>query len=188
VSLQDYEDFARTFAGIAKAQAVWVWDGRSRNIFLTVAGPDGGILPAGGTVIAKLKGALRNYGDPFVAFTIVTYRKALFQIHGTVTIDAEHLIDAVMAAVSADLQLRYSFDARDFGQPVALSEVIAAIQSVPGVLAVTIDKFFRNDAPDTPIQPRLIANRPAMGADGIIAAAELLILDATSLSQLNGIQ
>src|SRR5262249_54795912 len=34
VSLQDYEDFARTFAGIAKAQAVFVWDGRTRRVFL----------------------------------------------------------------------------------------------------------------------------------------------------------
>ena len=32
----------RTFSGVAKAQAVWVWDGRKRSIFLTVAGPAGG--------------------------------------------------------------------------------------------------------------------------------------------------
>ena len=38
VSLQDYEDFSRTFAGIAKAQAVWVWNGRKRAVFITVAG------------------------------------------------------------------------------------------------------------------------------------------------------
>ena len=50
VSLQDYEDFARTFAGVAKAQAVWVWDGRKRSVFLTVAGPDGADLDEDGAV------------------------------------------------------------------------------------------------------------------------------------------
>jgi hypothetical protein len=184
VSLQDYEDFARTFAGIAKAQAVWVWDGRKRSIFLTVAGADGEVLEEDGAVIAKLKESLREYGDPFVAFTIKSYRQALFQIHGTMTIHADHVIDTVMAAVTADLSQRYSFDARTFGQPVALSETIAAIQAIPGVVAVDADKFYRNDEPTPDWRARLDADRPAMGADGIVAAAELLLLDTASLSQL----
>ena len=41
VSLQDYEDFARAFAGIAKALATWSGVGRTRGVFLTVAGPGG---------------------------------------------------------------------------------------------------------------------------------------------------
>jgi predicted phage baseplate assembly protein len=188
VSLQDYEDFARTFAGIAKAQAVWVWDGRQRSIFLTVAGADGEVLEEDGSVIAKLKEALRQYGDPFVAFTVKSYRQALFQIHGTVTIHSQHVIDTVMAVVTADLSARYAFDARSFGQPVALSEVIAAIQAVSGVVAVDIDKFYRTNAPTPAIQPRLIADRPAMGADGVVVAAELLLLDTTSLNQLKAVQ
>lgn len=188
VSLQDYEDFARTFAGIAKAQAVWVWDGRKRSIFLTVAGADGAVLQENGSVIVQLKEALREYGDPFVLFTVKSYRQALFQIHGTITIDSAHVIDTVMAAVTADLSTRYSFDARSFGQPVALSEAIAAIQAIAGVVAVDIDKFYRNNAPLPTIQPRLIADRPAMGADGAVAAAELLLLDETSLDQLKATQ
>ena len=39
VSLRDYEDFARAFAGIAKALATWSWDGERRGVFVTVAGP-----------------------------------------------------------------------------------------------------------------------------------------------------
>ena len=93
-----------------------------------------------------------------------------------------------MAAVQAALLDRYSFDARSFGQPVALSEAIAAIQSIAGVVAVDIDKFSRNDAPAPPSQPRLIADRPAMGADGVVQAAELLLLDESSLNQLGATQ
>ncbi|MCC2641082.1 MAG: uncharacterized protein K0S45_1495 [Nitrospira sp.] len=188
VSLQDYEDFSRTFAGIAKAQAVWVWDGRKRSIFVTVAGPAGEELAENGPVITKLKEALRAYGDPFVAFTIKSYRPALFQIQGTATVHPDHVIETVMAAVTGDLQRRYAFAARAFGQPVALSEAIAAIQAVPGVVAVDLDLFARNDRLTPPVQPRLIADRPAMGADGLVAAAELLLLDPLSLIQLKGLQ
>jgi predicted phage baseplate assembly protein len=188
VSLQDYEDFARTFSGVAKAQAVWVWDGRKRSIFLTVAGPAGELLDEEGSVITKLEASLRTYGDPFVAFTIRPYRQAWFEIDGTVTIDPDHVTDAVMDAISADLEQRYAFEARAFGQPVALSEVIAAIQAVPGVVAVDLDRFARTDQSLPSIQPRLIADRPAMGADGVVPAAELLLLDPESLTQLKAIQ
>jgi predicted phage baseplate assembly protein len=188
VSLQDYEDFSRTFSGVAKAQAVWVWDGRKRSIFLTVAGPDGELLDEDGSVITKLKESLRTYGDPFVAFTVKAYRQGWFEIAGTVTIDPEHVSDVVMEAISADLQQRYSFAARAFGQPVALSEVIAAIQAVPGVVAVDLDRFARTDQSLPAIQPRLIADRPAMGADGVVPAAELLLLEPASLTQLKAIQ
>ena len=188
VSLQDYEDFARTFSGIAKAQAVWVWDGRKRSIFLTVAGPGGEVLAEDGSVITKLKEALRAYGDPFVAFTVKTYRQAFFRLEGTVTIHSDHVSETVMAEVTADLQRRYVFEARAFGQPVALSEAIAAIQSIAGVVAVDIDTFARNDVPTPAIQPRLIADRPAMGADGLVPAAELLLLDPASLTQLKAMQ
>ena len=188
VSLQDYEDFARTFSGIAKAQAVWVWDGRKRSIFLTVAGPAGEALAEDGSVITKLKESLRTYGDPFVAFTVKPYRQAWFEVEGTVTIAPDHVSDVVTDAISADLESRYAFEARAFGQPVALSEVIAAIQTVPGVVAVDLDRFSRTDQSLPAIQPRLIADRPAMGADGVVPAAELLLLDPASLTQLKAIQ
>jgi predicted phage baseplate assembly protein len=184
VSLQDYEDFARTFAGIAKALAVWVWDGRTRRVFLTVSGPDGDAIAEGGAVMSSLVGALHQYGDPHVALAVKTYRQALFQVHGTVTVRSDHVVEAVLAAVKAALQERYRFDARAFGQAVALSEVMAVIQAVPGVVAVDIDKFYRSDRPTPEWSTRLEAARPAMGADGLVQAAELLLLDEPSLANL----
>ena len=188
VSLQDYEDFTRTFAGVAKAQAVWVWDGRKRVVFITVAGPGGADLDEQGPVVTQLKDALKIYGDPYVAFAIKNFRKVPFQAHGKVTIDADHVLVAVMAAVNDALRRAYAFEARQFGQPVALSEVIAVIQSVAGVIAVDIDNFYRNDKTDPPSQARLIAKQPAMGADGLVESAELLLLDENSLNQLSGEQ
>ena len=188
VSLQDYEDFSRTFAGIAKAHAVWVWNGRKRVVFVTVAGPYGKDIDESGVVATRLKEALRTYGDPFVGFTIKNIRKVPFQAHGMVTVAMDHVVDTVMDAVRRALLKRYSFDVRVFGQPVAQSEVIALIQSVPGVVAVDIHKFYRNDTPIPVWKARLDADRPAMGADGIVRAAELLVLDGSSLNHLGATQ
>lgn len=93
-----------------------------------------------------------------------------------------------MEAITADIGQRYAFEARAFGQPVALSEVIASIQANRGVVAVDLDRFARTDQSLPAIQPRLIADRPAMGADGVVPAAELLLLDPASLTQLKAIQ
>ncbi len=41
VSLQDFEDFSRAFAGIGKAQAVPLWNGQSQLVHITVAAADG---------------------------------------------------------------------------------------------------------------------------------------------------
>ena len=187
VSLQDYEDFSRTFAGVAKAQAVWVWDGRKRMVFLTVAGPDGEDIDENGAVATQLKDALRTYGDPFVALHDQEFSQSAVSSprHGD---GGTPIMSSIRSwtPCTAALLTRYSFDVRAFGQPVALSEVIAVIQSVPGVVAVDIDKFYRNDKPTPVWKARLDADRPAMGADGIVQAAELLLLDASSLNHLRG--
>lgn len=188
VSLQDYEDFARTFSGIAKAQALWVWGGRKRSIFLTVAGPNGEVPKEDGSVMTKLKETLRSYGDPYVPFTVQSYRQAWFELAGTVTVHPDHVTEIVMRAVEETLRQRYAFEARNFGQPVALSDVIASIQAVSGVVAVDLDRFVRQDQSLPATQPRLIADRPAMGADGVVPAAELLLLDPASLTQLKAVQ
>jgi len=47
---------------------------------------------------------------------------------------------------------QYSFAAREFGQPVILSEVIAILQAVDGVVSLDIDHLQRTDVPD-PVDP-----------------------------------
>src|SRR5262249_13220040 len=47
VSISDYADFSRAFAGIAKAYAIWIDDGRARGVYVTVAGADGSEIPEG---------------------------------------------------------------------------------------------------------------------------------------------
>jgi predicted phage baseplate assembly protein len=179
VSLQDYEDFARAFAGIAKARATWSWDGRARFVFLTVAGPDGTTLDPAGTIATALARALRDAGDPRVRLRIAPHRAAFFVLEAKLSRDTALSAPAIDAAVEATLRQRFSFAARAFGQPVAASEVLAAIHAVPGIHAVDLDRFERSDGA-APRDGLLTASLPPAG-EAAAPAAELLLLDPRPL-------
>lgn len=186
VSLRDYEDFARGFAGVAKALATWSWDGRVRRVFLTVAGPDGAEIDPDGDLYENLVSALAAAGDPFVTFEVRTYRPATFRAGLKVKVDPDHLADSVLPAVEAALRADFAFDKRGFGQAVALSEVVAVAQAVPGVIAIDLDRLYRTSPPtSTPgLHQRLPAALPVIGADADMIAAELLSLDPAPLDKL----
>jgi hypothetical protein len=187
VSLQDYEDYARAYPAIAKALATWTWSGRLRGVMLTVAmaTAPGGDPTDGSDVIPKLLVALRAFGNPFVPLQVQAYRPAFFAIAGTLQVKSDHDRDKVLAAARKALGDRYAFPAREFGQPVILSEVIAILQAVDGVVSLDIDHLQRTDRtePDDPA-PRLLAEFPAPGAEAGALPAELLTLVAESLNAL----
>lgn len=182
VSLRDYQDFARAFGGIAKARASWTWDGRSRGVLITVAGPAGAAILLDGSTYQNLLKALRAAGDPFVALSVKTFRPASFRFAGKVKIDPAYETDSVLAQVEQALREGFTFARREFAQPVLLSEVIAIIQAVEGIIAVDVDKLYRNGQPAT-LQHRLLAEAP-VSQSGVLLAAELLTLDPAPLNQL----
>jgi uncharacterized phage protein gp47/JayE len=183
VSLQDYEDFSRAFAGIAKALATWTWDGRTKAVFITVAGTDGAEIPTDSDTYTNLLSALQLAGDPFVSLRVQSYRDVYFKFAGKVKVDAVYETDSVLAAVETALREQFSFDVRAFGQPVFLSEVIAAVQEVPGVIAVDVDRLYRTDSTSA-LETRLLAALPETLADGSVVAAELLTLHSDALDAL----
>ncbi|HYH79022.1 MAG TPA: putative baseplate assembly protein [Longimicrobium sp.] len=174
VSLRDYEEFARTFAGVSKALAVWTWDAGRRGVHLTVAGPDGEAVA--GAVHDALLAALAGHGDAYVPARVESYRPVLFHLAATLRADPDRLPGLVKADVEAALRDRFAFGRRDFGQRVALSEVVSVIQAVPGVAAVDLDRLHREDeAPRTAAY--LTASAPQPGVDALVAQpAELLLL------------
>jgi hypothetical protein len=182
VSLLDYQDFARSFSGIAKALATWTWNQRSRGILLTVAGVDGDEVVEGSNLYNSLTNAIAAAGDVRVPVAIKSYRKAFFRLAANVKEDPDYDRDTVIADVIAALRANLSFDQRDFGQAVALSEVVALIQSVSGVIACDVTKFYRTD--DVPGRnPILQAETPQPGDDASVPAAELLTLDPAPLDE-----
>jgi hypothetical protein len=180
VSLRNYEDFARGFAGVAKARADWVWDGEARRIVVTVAGPDGeAIDPSSGDVFDNLSAALRSLGDPFVRITVKSYKAAYFRLKAGLHLDPAHLPDKVVAAVESTLRDAYGFEKRGFARLVAASEVIAAIHSVAGIVGVDLDLLYRTTEPGAAetLHGRLFAQPVTLAPDGTLVAAEILTLD-----------
>lgn len=188
VSLQDYEDFSRAFAGVAKALATWTWDGQTRSVFVTVAGPNGAAITDDSATYKHLLEALQQAGDPFVSVRVQTYRPAYFHFAGTVKVDPDYETDKVLAAVEQALRTQFAFAVRAFGQPVMLSEVIAVVQAVPGMVAVDVTKLYRADAGVATLEARLLASLPVTLLSGDVLAAEVLTLDSGPLDQLGVMQ
>lgn len=180
VSLRDYEDFARSFSGIAKALAMWTWNIHARGVFITVAGIDGAEVADESVLHASLVSAMLKSGDSHVPIKIKSYRGVTFKLAADVKVDTQHIESKVFAAIKDALRSSFSFETRAFGQPVTLSEVIAVMQDVSGVVAVDINKLYRSDQNEG--RNTFLASRaPRAGDDANVLPAELLTLDPASL-------
>lgn len=180
VSLRNYEDFARGFAGISKAKADWAWDGEARRILVTVAGPGGSAVdPATGNVFQNLVGAMRTLGDPFVRLTVASFRPATFKLRLRVLVAPDHLEKRVLADVESALREAYGIERRGFSTLVASSEIFATAHSVAGVAAVDLDLLHRTTPPSAQpiLHDRLLAQPARLSAAGTLLAAEILTLD-----------
>ena len=138
VSITDYQNYAATFAGIAKAYAIWIPSGPSRGVFLTVAGAGGVALPPGNPTLGNLVTSLHNYGNPLIPITTVTFLETLFRFSADVAYNPGYDANVVQAAIIQSLRQQYSFASRSFGQGVSADEIAAFIQALPGVVAVNV--------------------------------------------------
>lgn len=187
VSLLDYEDYARAFSGVTKAQAQVVNLPSGKTIAITIAGPDGGAITSASPVWQHLLDSLKDNGDPFVAVQLLSHQSSTFKLGLEVKRDQAYDIDTVLADVEAALRERFAFDGRDLGQPVQQSEVIAVAQNVPGVVAVELTRLYGGTRPLAQTleskQMRLLASRMRVH-NGIALPAELLTLDSGPFDQL----
>ena len=141
VSVQDYEDFARGFAGIGKARAELLRHGRQQFIHLTIAGIDDSPIDKESDLYKKLTDALRTYGDPHHQFLIDPRELLVLVLSANIVVLREHQWITVEENVRASLLKQFSFANRALGQDAFLSEVINAIQKVSGVQYVDVDVF-----------------------------------------------
>ena len=183
VSLQDYGDFARGFAGIGKAEAVALWDGRSRLVSLTIASASGEPVPEASALHENLAAAISGYGAPFEPFRISSFQPVYFNVEAKIRVDPAHVAAAVLDAVSASLLEAFSFARRGFGQGVTAAEVLAVIHTVAGVVAVDLDALYRvtDDASGTGSPGALLPAATARWEAGGIAAAELLLVNPAGI-------
>jgi hypothetical protein len=141
VSLQDYADFARTFAGVGKAQVVQLSNGQQQVIYLTIAGADDIPIDPTSDLYLNLVAALQNLGDASLAQQVDVYELVTLVLSANVQIDSTYLWDPVAAQIQSTLQGEFGFGSRDLAQPALLCEIIAAIQNTPGVIYVDVTAF-----------------------------------------------
>ena len=87
VSIVDYQNYAATFAGIAKASAIWIPSGPGRGVFITVAGVDGEALSNSNPTLTYLVTSLQNYGNPLIPISVVSFVETLFKFSAVIVYD-----------------------------------------------------------------------------------------------------
>ncbi|MEU7469977.1 putative baseplate assembly protein [Streptomyces sp. NPDC044984] len=141
VSAADYEDFARSRAGIGRAAARELFDGRRRVLHVTVAGTDDVPLDPDSDTLRALRGALTEYGDPGLPVRVDVRELVLLLISAKVKVAPDHTWEIVEPRLRRALLRRLGFEGRELARPARLSEVLAAAHSVPGVDYVDVDVF-----------------------------------------------
>lgn len=188
VSLEDYQNYARAFPGIEKALATWPWFGRTRGVFLTVAGANGAVFQPDDSTVTNLMTSLRAAGNPFVPLQVASYVPVFFEVAATIRVDlTDYDPTQVLGQVWQSLFARFGFEQRELGQGIAQSQIITLIQQTPGVIAVELTAFNRQGQAQpagTALPSVLRAASPIPGQDGAMKAAEMLILDPASQGNL----
>jgi predicted phage baseplate assembly protein len=141
VGLQDYADFVRTFAGIAKADARRLTNGRQQIVHVTIAGADDIPIDSTSDLYRNLLLALRKYGDEALPVRVEMRELIALVLSANVRLSPDYLWEPVALAVRTALLAAFGFDKRSLGQPALLCEVMSAIQIVEGVAYVDIDAF-----------------------------------------------
>lgn len=179
VSVRDFEDFGRAFAGVGKAQATPIWSGERQIVHLTVVGSDASTLDPVGRVMNNLSDAIDAGRNPERPVFLSPHTERRFGMTLRVAIEPGRTSASVLVPLRARIKARYGFDGQALAQAIEASAVIAHAQGADGVLAVVLSDL---DGAPPASQPRLPAQRARWSvADNAILPAELLLLDPERL-------
>jgi hypothetical protein len=139
VSTRDYADFARTFGGVGKAFSARLSNGIREVVHVTIAGVDDIPIEPDSDVLRNLRLALNQFGDPALPVSVAVRELQLLVISARVKLLPDFVWEKVAPRIRSKLLQTFSFDVRELGQDVFLSEVISTMQSVRGVAYVDVD-------------------------------------------------
>jgi predicted phage baseplate assembly protein len=188
VSLTDYEDYARAFAGIGKAKVTSLWRGRKRLVHVSVAPASEGVFDADDTTIKSLTAAMEGRRDPAQDLIVAPHSARYFKMAARVAYDPRYLADDVETSVRDALMATFGYDARQLADPVSAAAVIASIQRVSGVAYVDLDglAIYSDADPDAvptleTLLPALPAKLASVGDPPDVEPAELLVIFADGI-------
>lgn len=182
VSLSDFEHFARSFAGIAMAQADLVATPAGAIIYLTVAGSGGVALGPGSPLLNDLHAAIDARRNPNQTLVIAPYQPQLFALSALLYRDPRYPPGGVPAAARAALLAAFGFGSRAFGESVTATQIIAVLQQTPGVVAATIQALSIGPPVHALRPPALLRAARARWSAGVLAPAQLLVIDPAALT------
>jgi hypothetical protein len=184
VSLQDYEDFARTFSGIGKAQAVALWSGEHQLVHLTIAGADGKPVDLTSDLYKNLVDAIHAVRDPAQMMRVEQFDSLLFNLKASLVIDTRYIAADVLSNAETALKEAFKFAKRAFGQSVSATEVVTILQGVEGVIAVDLDALHLTGTSE--VLNQILASDIAHVDNGIIHRAQLLLVNTLGIKLLEG--
>jgi predicted phage baseplate assembly protein len=152
LSVQDYADFTSARAGIGQAAAAALTDGSRELIYLTIAGVADAPLDESDLLVTDLRAALAGLGDPFLPVQVAVRELLLLVLSAGIKVSANYSYDLVEPAVRAAALAAGGFAGQALGQSVYLSQIVAAMQAVPGVDYVDVDVFGALPATADPVQ------------------------------------
>jgi hypothetical protein len=177
VSLRDFEDYARAYPGIGKAQAIWLWQGESKIIHITIGGADGAPISTVSDLYKNLRLSMEAVRDPGHRIQVASFEPLTFNVQAKLLVTHGYLADKVQAAVTSAVLAAFSFQRRAFGQAVTKSEVLSVMQGVEGVDAVDLDALYLSSNAAT-LENRLPVRTAGWNSvDGTVCAAELLLVN-----------
>ena len=151
VSVQDFETFTRSFAGIGKAKVATLEIGQNLPlIHLTIADRNGNQVSPDSILYTNLVNGINAARDPSqqrrlaVAskVEIDSYEALYFNLQAGIWVDSRYRSDLVLSEVNTLLVSAFAFEQRTFGQGVTAAEVTALIQAVDGVEAVNLEALY----------------------------------------------
>jgi predicted phage baseplate assembly protein len=178
VSLSDHEAFAAAYRGVGKALATEFYRGMRSFVCLTIATSDLVSPAPDSDIVTGLADELKRVTVPGRQVRI----EGFDLIHPTIAIalatDPDLVRAHVETAARATLAERFGADRRPFGRGLHRSEILAAVQTVPGVVAAQIRTFTLGTGHPAESEGRLLCPAPSIDPDtGALRRAGLLALD-----------
>ncbi|MCP3959024.1 MAG: putative baseplate assembly protein [bacterium] len=146
VSLQDYEDFCLTYAGIAKAKGTALDTGGGRLLQVTVATTDGEPMAAGGDLHRELMSAIEAARSGPAATSIDSCRRVPFELAAEIVYDPDRRPGEIERRVRRRLAATYTHEHSRFGARVTASKLLELIGGVAGVESVSLKRLHRSDS------------------------------------------
>ena len=139
VSLADFEAVITGSGLAAKAFVTWVWVELERAVHISVLGPLGTALSK--DALARLYHSLNGMRDENKPLMLANLVRVPIVVSAKILCDVKREKDEVLQAARKAVENLFGFDTMALGEAVFLSQIFAALQSAPGVVAVDVDLF-----------------------------------------------